>query len=362
MKTQPRRKCAGRLSLFGLAGLIGVAVTLPSIAGSRYTITDLGTVPGSAESGVFGQQALNNRGQVVVFANNIVPFYGFEDSSFLWAGPTKTELLPGLPDATSIVAMGLNDRDQVVGMCGVDDGNVFRPVLWENGNAYELATPSDDLGTGAYCINDEGVIVGTSTANSGLIRALVWHDGKVQILPSLPGAFFTQANAVNDRGQIVGMSGPDFSVHYHAVIWDLGTIIDLGTLGGTTSEAQYIDNQKRIVGFAQTASGDIHSSIWENGEIKDLGNFASDPFGIANGINSKGQIVGFSGQSWTDISTAHALLWQRNGMTELQTLIPAHSGWVLQQAVCINDRGQVAGFGLHENQVHAFLLAPVEGE
>jgi len=360
MKTQRKiNPTAAHTTVIALASLMGVALPLSATAGSHYTITDLGTAQGSAQSAIFGQQALNNRGHVVVFANNIVPFFGFEDSSFLWFGPNRTALLPGLPGATANVAMGLNDRDQVVGMCGIEGGNVFRPVIWENGNAYDLGTPPDDAGTGAYCINDEGVIVGTSTAHSGLIRGLVWHHRKVQILPSLPGAFFTQANAINDPGQIVGMSGPDFLVHFHAVLWDRGTIIDLGALGGTTSEAQYINNERQIVGFAQTAAGDIHASLWDHRGIKDLGNFGSDPFAIANGINNKGQIVGFSGQSWVDINTAHALLWQGDGMIDMQTLIPSNSGWVLQQAVCINDRGQIAGFGRHDDQVHAFLLAPI---
>ncbi len=49
-------------------------------------------------------------------------------------------------------------------------------------------------------------------------------------------------------------------------------------------------------------------------------------------------------------------------MTDLQTLIPADAGWTLQQAEAINDHGQIAGTGLHNGQLRAFLLLPGEGE
>jgi len=68
--------------------------------------------------------------------------------------------------------------------------------------------------------------------------------------------------------------------------------------------------------------------------------------------------VGFSGQNLIDLTTAHALLWQNGTMTDLQTQIPADSGWLLQQADAINDRGQIGGIGLHNGQIHAFLLTP----
>lgn len=43
-------------------------------------------------------------------------------------------------------------------------------------------------------------------------------------------------------------------------------------------------------------------------------------------------------------------------MTDLNSLLPAGSGWVLGQATAINDLGQIVGFGSINGQTHAFLL------
>jgi hypothetical protein len=39
-------------------------------------------------------------------------------------------------------------------------------------------------------------------------------------------------------------------------------------------------------------------------------------------------------------------------------LIPAGSGWTLEEAHAINDSGQIAGFGLFNGKTQAYLLTP----
>jgi len=45
-------------------------------------------------------------------------------------------------------------------------------------------------------------------------------------------------------------------------------------------------------------------------------------------------------------------------MQDLNNLIPANVGWVLQEATGINDLGQVSGYGTIGGQTHGFLLTP----
>ncbi len=45
-------------------------------------------------------------------------------------------------------------------------------------------------------------------------------------------------------------------------------------------------------------------------------------------------------------------------MVDLDTLLPANSGWTLQYAVGINASGQICGFGTHNGATHAFILNP----
>ena len=78
--------------------------------------------------------------------------------------------------------------------------------------------------------------------------------------------------------------------------------------------------------------------------------------GAANAINTAGLIVGGNSVSG---SATRAFLWRNGVATDLNTLIPANSGWTLNFASGINDRGQIVGWGVNfTGSIHAFLLTP----
>lgn len=52
----------------------------------------------------------------------------------------------------------------------------------------------------------------------------------------------------------------------------------------------------------------------------------------------------------------HAAIWKNGAVTDLNTLLPAHSGFTLFDALAINDNGDVVGIGGHNNQQVGFLL------
>jgi hypothetical protein len=65
----------------------------------------------------------------------------------------------------------------------------------------------------------------------------------------------------------------------------------------------------------------------------------------------------------------HAFLWEDGGpMVDLNSLIPAGSSLQLTYAVAINDRGEIAGFGVppgvppenYTTQGHAYILIPCD--
>ena len=113
------------------------------------------------------------------------------------------------------------------------------------------------------------------------------------------------------------------------------TVTDLGTLGGSESEALAINDNGAVVGQSQTASGDKHAFLYSSG-IKDLGVLSGDIESIATAINDNGQVVGSSDSSTHD----HAFFY--NGTIHaLGTL----SGSTDSDAYGINAAGQAVGDG-----------------
>ena len=53
-------------------------------------------------------------------------------------------------------------------------------------------------------------------------------------------------------------------------------------------------------------------------------------------------------------------LWMNGKGYTLQSLLHPRSGWVLQTARGINNRGCIVGTGIHNGRTRGFLLTPVK--
>ncbi|MFN8626659.1 MAG: hypothetical protein U0587_11875 [Candidatus Binatia bacterium] len=192
-----------------------------------------------------------------------------------------------------------------------------------------------------------------------LVAALHAATGAAQTFVAIDlgtlGGPSSEATAVSD-GQVVGWAATGNGAH-HAFSWTQADgMVDLGTLPGG-----FLRSEARAVAKAQVVGrSDIddtgatqHAFSWtEAGGLVDLGTFGGHS-SQANAV-SNGQVVG-----WAHTSGAgqHAFSWtQAGGMVDLGTL-----GGFSSEAIAVSN-GQVVGWATTSNGVqHAFRWTQADG-
>ena len=216
----------------------------------------------------------------------------------------------------------------------------------------DLAIPDPNAATPIGCYNPDCFQA----------HAAEWRDGEITDLGALPVDKNSAAGSINERGWATGQSQSSVLdpvlgfPEFHAVLWEQGHIINLGTLAsGTESLGIYLNNTGQVIGFStiSTEQNDplgffgfpTHTFIWQNGEKLDIGTLGgSDAVTGASCSNPpEGTIVGGSTTTTTlnpdtGLPTADPFLWDHGKMTDLGTL-----GGTNGFAQCVNHRGQVIG-------------------
>jgi probable HAF family extracellular repeat protein len=252
---------------------------------------------------------------------------------------------------------------------------------WQNGVMTRLPTLGGKNGF-ATGTNNRGFTVGWAqnttidptcvAPNTQQFRAVVWApDGAVaRELPPLAGDSTSAATAINDRGQVIGISGicdqaaGRFSA-IHAVLWENGVPISLGSFGGVAWNTPMAINQRGdVVGFANASAVDAgnfnpRAFLWRKGKgMQSLMALPGHVTSQAIGINDRREIVG---QSCDADDNCRAVVWRGCDATDLNAVMEVSSPLVLTTANDIDDSGSITGqaFDQASGQFVAFVATPV---
>jgi probable HAF family extracellular repeat protein len=301
-------------SVVGFATLTG-DTALHAFLWRKGVMTDLGTFGGSDTLPYSQATNINNSDEVVGFSETSTPdplgenFCG--DSlvclPFLWRDGVMNPL-PTL-GGNNGQAIGINNRGQVIGFaenstpdptCVPPQVLHFEPAIWNNGKVQELPTfPGDPDGV-ANAINDAGQVL-LPTGNCTSLGPPSGHDsllrhGTLTDFGSLGGSPLA-ANNINNKGQVVGTLVDSTGNDLEAFLWQNGVAIGLGTLpGDVTSAANAINDKGQVPGQSCDANGNCRGFLWQDGVMMDLNTLvpanSTLDFPDPVGINSRGQIVG----------------------------------------------------------------------
>ncbi len=239
-------------------------------------------------------------------------------------------------------------------------------------NSY-LETDNGENGAPNRVVNSQGMVVGwgdtpaldpyapycggPASSDCFLYHAFQSQNGVPTDLGVLPGGDASTAAWISDTGLIAGQSRngvvdplvPGYP-ETHAVLWQNGRIIDLGTLGGNESSAFSVNSRGQVVGVAVNTIPDpfsflatqLRAFLWQNGSMQDLGTLGG-PEGWALFINERGQVAGlsltnFTANPTTGFPTQDPFLWEKGKMLDLGTL-----GGTVGSPLALNNRGQVVG-------------------
>lgn len=312
-----------------------------------YGLNGNGLGVGASENGVSDpltglpaeQATLFQHGQVIPMGT----LGGFEsftldvNSQGQVAGISTTGTLDPFPDQEACCFLpGLLDQ--------------VRGFVWRDGVMRDLGTLGGPDAQ-SYVQNQRGQIAGwsdtgyTPNAATGFptIDPFLWQNGRLTDLGSLGGTI-GQVNWLNDRGDVVGISDMAGDQNAHPFLWESGRLIDLGTPDGNFGFASYINERSDSAGAYIAPDGNFHGVLWRGHQMIDLPPVGGAAHAFGNALNDLDQVVG--NENDANGNEVIAALWSGGHGYDLNTLV-APSDFQMLSADQINDQGVIFGHGVY---------------
>jgi probable HAF family extracellular repeat protein len=330
------------------SGVVSCTVILALSSGVRadnasrlrpYELVDLFSVGG----GAVGAEALNEEGVVTV--RSIQGLHAVD----AWSGSERL-----LDACHRCYAPAINSSGDIAGYQG--SGRTWTGFVLRAGNKSVVPPFPGGQDVFVYGMNDSGWVVGGAGSADSYARAFVFRDGLIEDLGF--GGALSFAMAVNRHGLIVGFSvDPDGG--QHAVRWRKGLTTPIGRATPWNSRAVAVNDKGTAVGYIWPPPSEpyvFHAVRFVDGDVQDLGTLPGMPHSQATAVNRHGLIVG---GSMTESYQWRAFLYAAGHMTDLNDLVRATNGIVIQRATGINSDGVIIAEGIGvDGAQHALVLRP----
>jgi probable HAF family extracellular repeat protein len=335
-----------------LSRLLAVALLCSApLAMAQAPLHQIDPLPKKGQLVPIFASAMNQRGEVAGLAHDRSADH--ETFGYRYAGGVLTRL----PNSREVEVRAMNRDGDVIGQMSIKTSGTRRNhvIIWHADGTREdlgdLGEPRD--------INAADQVVGVRIVG-GRIRAYLHERGVTTDLGDFGRGGDTWAHAINDAGWVVGSVREDDGVE-HAFLLKDGVMHDLGTLGGTFSQARGINAQGHVVGFSTDASGVQKAFLHDGTAMRALPPPVGGREFIAYAINGHDEVVGCD--SWNQ-----PVLWRGGQSHRLQELL-ADGAELWDNVYCSigsNDAGQMAGNGTYQPNVRAksrpYLATPLTGE
>jgi probable HAF family extracellular repeat protein len=299
---------------------------------------------------------INNKNQAVGTS--------LQGQAFMYDPATGTRISLGiLPGGTGCNALDINENSEIVGNCDGGSGNAGHGFIYRGGVLTEIPMPvgtPSSVTSFAQGITDEGDAIGAYNFN-GHTTFIYTHGFSLNIPP--PPDVETHAYAINNSWQMAGVRYDSTIGVGHATRFNLGEWEDLGTLG-SDAFGYAINEGGEVAGESNTDFG-TRAFVYRNGAMTDLGTLPGFTEAGARGINSVGQIVGYSASLTPPTFPQRAFVYSGAQMFNLTAMIhpadPLKPYVTLESASAINDSGWIAASGTDSRtgESHAYLLRPL---
>jgi probable HAF family extracellular repeat protein len=243
------------------------------------------------------------------------------------------------PNDTFIQLLGINNSSEIAGYHNFNTNSGFTLEL---PNHFTTENFPKSAMTQVIGINNSGQTDGFYVDTAGVTHGFIDSNGDFATVDfTANGAMFNQLLGINDNGQAVGYysqsmnnSTPDFPYIYD----EIGQIFEVITIPQATGGAQAtgINNLGHVSGFYIDSAGVNHGFFLHEGTFKTL-DVPGAAFTQALGVNNKDQVVGFfTGQ----LGNSHGFVWQKGKFQAIDD--PAGAKRTVVNG--INDKGQLVGY------------------